>query len=394
MESAAPSTSSQALPRGALSALAGGYFTLAVASLSVVGLLGHMSEGLAVSKSAIAYLVTAFALTYAVAAPTLQIFAGDLDRRTLIMTGLCTIAVGAMLNAAAGSYELALAGRCIMAIGASVVGPMASAAGAGLVAPERRGAALGIVFAGFTVATVIGVPLTAFFGNMIGWRATMVLVAGLALCVALAVATTVPGGSRGARSSFRLIAEAVTSKRTGSALLVTLVQMAGQFVTFAVIAAYMVDRFGLAETAVPLILFLYGFGGIVGNLIATRLVDLLGPDRLILTSLLVTGLVLLMLQFAPGSAVIGVPLMFAWSVGGMLLYAPQRARLVGLAPESGNLLLALNASMLYVGMACGALLSGVLYQVSGAQYLALGSALLMLAATGSFLFSWRAAHQG
>jgi DHA1 family inner membrane transport protein len=94
-------------PRGALPALAGAYFTLAVGSLSVVGLLGPMSEGLSVSKSAIAYLVTAFALTYAVAAPLLQMLAGHLDRRTLILTGLCAIAIGTLINAAAPSYTAA-----------------------------------------------------------------------------------------------------------------------------------------------------------------------------------------------------------------------------------------------------------------------------------------------
>ena len=362
---------------------------MAVASLSVVGLLGHMFAGLAVSTSAVAYLVTAFALTYAVAAPTLQMLAGDLDRRTLILVGLCTISAGAITNALAWTYETALAGRCIMAIGASVVGPMASAAGAGLVAPERRGAALGYVFAGFTVATVVGVPLTAFSGDTVGWRATMMLIAGLALSVAFAVAVTVPGGSRGTKANFRAVANALTGKRTGLALIVTLFQMAGQFVTFAVIAAYMVDRFNLAETSVPLILFLFGVGGIVGNLIATRLVDVLGPERLILNSLLVTAAILMMLQFAPCNVVVGVLLMFAWSVAGMLIYAPQQARLVAVAPDSGNLLLALNASMLYAGMAAGALLSGLLYELNGAQYLALGSSLLMLVGTGAFLLSRR-----
>lgn len=381
-------------PRAALAALGGGYFTLAVASLSVVGLLGHMSAGLEVSKSAIAYLVTAFALTYAVAAPLLQMLAGHLDRRTLILTGLCTIAAGAVINAAAPSYEIALAGRCIMAIGASVVGPMASAAGAALVPPERRGAALGTVFIGFTIASVVGVPLTAFFGDQFGWRATLAMIAALAITVAFAVVLTVPGGNRGARASLSAVMGALIDRRTGSALLVTLLQMASQFVIFALLAAYTVERFGFAETAVPLILFLYGIGGITGNLIATRLADLVGPDRLILTSLLTTAGLFLILQVLPASQVLAIPVFFAWSVAGMLMYAPQQARLVGLAPEAGNLLLALNASCLYLGMAGGALLSGVLYDISGTEYLALGSALLMLLAGGAFLYSRQAAKSG
>lgn len=381
-------------PRGALAALGGAYFTLAVASLSVVGLLGPMAQGLSVSKSAIAYLVTAFALTYAVAAPALQMLVGHLDRRTLILTGLCAIAAGAVVNAAADTYEVTLAGRFIMAVGASVVGPMSSAAGAALVPPERRGAALGAVFAGLTIASVIGVPLTAFSGAMIGWRATLVLIAAVALAIALAVAATVPRGSRGVRASFGAVTGTLGDRMLGPALLVTLFQMAGQFTTYAVITAYTVARFGIDESMVPLVLFLYGIGGIVGNVIATRLVDMIGPDRLILTSLVSTAVLFLVIQFLPADPWTGIPLFFFWSVAGMLLYAPQQARLVGLAPQAGNLLLALNASGLYLGMAGGALLSGVLYDMSGPRHLALGSAVLMLMATGAFIHSRRAVRRG
>lgn len=377
-------------PPGALPALAGAYFTLAVASLSVVGLLAPMADGLSVGKPAIAYLVTAFALTYAVAAPSLQIAAGDLDRRTLILTGLGLIAAGALINAAAPTYEIALAGRIVMATGASVAGPMASAAGAALVGPERRGAALGTVFAGLTIASVIGVPLTAFSGTAIGWRPTMVLIACIAAGVAVAVAATLPRGSRGARASLRSVARAVGDRTLGPALLVTLFQMAGQFMTYAVIAAYMVDRFGIPGALIPLVLFLYGIGGIVGNVIATRIVDLIGPDRLILTSLVGTAALFLVIQILPADPWTAIPLFFAWSVVGMLLYAPQQARLVSLAPEAGNLLLALNAAGLYLGMAGGALLSGIFYEIGGPRYLALGSAALMLVATVAFLRSQRA----
>jgi len=381
-------------PRGALPALAGAYFTLAVGSLSVVGLLGPMSDGLSVSKSAIAYLVTAFALTYAVAAPLLQMLAGHLDRRTLILTGLCAIATGALINAAAPSYEVALAGRVVMAVGASVAGPMSSAAGVGLVSPERRGAALGTVFAGLTIASVIGVPLTAFSGAMIGWRATLVLIAVVALGIAIAVATTVPRGSRGVRASLNSVTSTLGDRKLGGALLVTLFQMAGQFTTYAVIAAYMVARFGIGESLVPAVLFLYGIGGIVGNVIATRLVDLTGPDPLILISLVSTAALFFVIQFMPADPWTGIPLFFVWSVAGMLLYTPQQARLVALAPHAGNLILALNASSLYLGMAGGALLSGLLYDMSGPGHLALGSAILMLLATGAFIHSRRAARQG
>ena len=374
-------------PRFALIALSGCYFTLATGSLSVVGLLGPMSAGLGVSEAAIAFLVTAFALTYAVAAPLLQMLIGAWDRRQIVLMGLVAIAGGAVVNAIAWSYEVATAGRILMAIGASVVGPVSSAAGAALVPPEQRGAALGTVFSGMTIATVLGVPLTAFLGDLIGWRATLIVIALLALAVATAIFLTVPAGSRGARASGRAIAATLTDRVLAPAISVTLFQMAAQFATYAVITAYLVQRFGVTVTLIPAALFVFGIGGIVGNWVATRLVDRVGPNRLILCSLASTAVIFSLIQAAPADPIIALMLMAGWSVSGMALFAPQQARLVALAPESGNLLLALNASAIYLGMAGGAALSGILYARSGSDHLALASAGLVALGIGAFLLS-------
>jgi predicted MFS family arabinose efflux permease len=156
----------------------------------------------------------------------------------------------------------------------------------------------------------------------------------------------------------------------------------------------MVAHFRIGEALVPAVLLLYGIGGIAGNVIASRLVDLIGPDRLILTSLVTTAVLFLVIQFMPADPWTGIPLFFLWSVAGMLLYAPQQARLVALAPDAGNLVLALNASGLYLGMAGGALLSGLLWQASEARHLAFGSAVLMVVATVAFLHSQRRVREG
>ena len=53
--------------------------------------------------------------------------------------------------------------------------------------------------------------------------------------------------------------------------MISLFQMAGQFTTYAVIAAYMGSRFGIDVSMVPAAVFLYGIGGIVGNAVSDSL---------------------------------------------------------------------------------------------------------------------------
>lgn len=384
-----PPEASDAPPRLALLALSCCYFTLAVASLSVVGLLKPMAAGLAVSESAIAYLVTAFALTYAVCAPVIQVIVGDWDRRVLILIGLGLIGCGSLITAFGEVYSVTVTGRFVMAAGAAVVGPMASAAGAALVPASRRGAALGRVFAGLTIAAVLGVPITAWLGAQIGWRATLVVIAGLAAAVALAVCLTVPGGARGTRSSARMVLGVLTDRTLAPALSVTLFQMAGQFATYAVVAVYLTQRFGMSGDLLPAALFTYGVGGVLGNILATRLVDRFGPDRLILGSLSMIGLVFLAQLVIPATPVIAFALMLVWAISGMVLFAPQQVRLMALAPERGTLLLALNGAGLYVGMAGGAALSGLLLERVGVSVLPAASAILISAAIIGYLLSRR-----
>lgn len=377
------------LPRAALSVLSACYFSLAIASLSVIGLLIPMREGLGVSASEIAFLVSVFSLTYAVSAPLAQVVVGDWDRRKLLMLGLGAIAVGTAMTAASSVYGLTVAGRMVMAVGAGVVGPMASAAGAAIVPAVRRGAALGHVFSGMTIATVLGVPVTAWLGDVLGWRGALWIVAAVAALTAVGVWRVVPVHAPGARAQMAEIGAVLADRVLAPAISVTGWQMAAQFVTYSVIAVFVVDRLGMDANWLPLILAGFGVGGIIGNMLATRLIDDMGPDRLIAVSLVVTGLAFVGLQVFGTLWWIGLFLSFVWSVAGLALFAPQQARLISLRPEAANLLLALNGAAIYVGMGVGSALGGVLLRISGTTWLAFGSAVLMGVALAAYRLSKR-----
>lgn len=376
-------------PNGSLAVLSACYFILAVASLSVIGLLVPMADGLKATESEIAYLVAAFSITNALAAPLLQTLVGDWDRRRLILLGLGAMAAGTVLTGIAEHYGTAVAGRMILAVGAAIVGPMASATGAALVDVSQRGMALGKVFAGMTVATVLGVPMTAIGGDLIGWRATLLVIASCAVLIAVAIWVVVPETPAGQRARLSNILDILADRILAPAIAVTAFQMAGQLATYAVIAVYLVEWLSMPAAWLPYALMTFGIGGILGNLFAMRMIDRVGPDVLILASLIGTGSVFVILQFAPPIAWISFGLLGSWAGASMVLFAPQQARLIGMRPEMANLLLALNGSAVYGGMAVGAAVGGYVYAVAGVYWLAPASAGFVLLALGSFLVSKR-----
>ena len=109
------------------------YFTMGTSSIAVVGLVHPIAAVLGVSKPDVAVLITVFAITFALAAPLLQVAAGSLPRRTLLLCGLVVLGTGCLLSALAPTYAGVVAARVLMALGAAAVGPVASGLGAGLV---------------------------------------------------------------------------------------------------------------------------------------------------------------------------------------------------------------------------------------------------------------------
>jgi len=346
--------------RFALPALSASYFMMGVCTLSVVGLLGPISRSFDVSPSKIALLVTAFALTYAVTAPLMQVLIGDWERRRMIEIGLITMAAGAAMAAISTGWWEMITARILMAVGGGLVGPMSSATGAAIVPPERRGAALSIVFAGMPAATVLGVPMSAWLGDVLGWRPVMGLVAALALAVLAAVRRTVPASPGGQRPLPRALLGTVEDRVLGPAVGVTFLQMAALFATYSLIPEFLARDFGVARSLMPFALAAYGIGGILGNILAGRFVQALGSERLIILSLLSLLAVFMGFLTVPSIPSIALVLTFLWGMAGMMMIAPQQARLVRLAPDTANLLLALNGSALYFGIASGSALASQL----------------------------------
>jgi MFS transporter, DHA1 family, inner membrane transport protein len=330
------------------------YFVMGTASIAVVGLVHNMAADLGVSKPDIAVLITVFALTFALAAPLLQVVSGSLPRRTLLLCGLSVMATGCLLSAMAPTYAGVVAARVLMALGAAAVGPVASGLGAGLVPPERQGHALAVVFGGMTLASVLGLPLTSWLGALLGWRSMYGGLALLSLLTAGTIALLVSDRRAAPGISLASVGQVFRQRATAWSVAMSVCHMAAQFALFALVAPFLQERYGVAPGLLSFALLVGGISGVAGNLLAGRLGDRLGASRSLRLTVIGMACASGALLVLPGLPWLGIAAYGFWSMSGMSFYAPQQKRLIGLAPELRNLLLALNASALYVGMSLGA----------------------------------------
>jgi len=197
----------------------------------------------------------------------------------------------------------------------------------------------------------------------------------------LLLAWRLPGGLIGAPVDLKTWADVGRNRMIILLLLITTLQMSGQFVIFTFMGPLLMKLTNAGPDAVGLVFAFYGVFGFVGIAIATRIVDSWGAYKtaLLFTTLMLTGVTGWALSAG------NYPLMACsvaiWGLGFASTNSMQQVRLVGAAPALASASVALNTSVLYIGQAVGSAVGGVLYArdlLHGAGYVAMSFIVLAL----------------
>ncbi len=346
-------------------ALLFGNFTIGCGVLVAAGTLNDLSRDLHVSISVAGQLITVAAVVLALAAPLLAAVVAGFDRRRLLALALLWYAAGHALSALMPDMAALLPMRAVSVLGAAVFTPQAAAA-IGVMAPAaRRGQAVAFVFLGWSLASVLGMPMGAWIGERFGWRWAFGLVALLAAGGAVWLWRAMPDGVRPAALSRASWARVFTHPALMLTVAVTALSAAGQFTLFTYFAPYYKQVLGASPEQIGLLFVCFGAAGVVGNVLVARHVDRLGAPRAVLLTLGAIALSLLLWPLADSLPLMAL-VMLPWALGCFSSNSAQQSRLVLAAPVLAPALIALNSSAMYAGQALGAASGGVI--VAGAGY--------------------------
>lgn len=376
------------LPRS-LWALMVGNFVIGTGVMAVPGTLNDISHSLQVSIPQAGLLITAGAILMGVGAPLFASLVAGWDRRRLLTLSLLWYALFMGISAFAPSYGWLLPLRVLAVIPPAIFTPQAAAC-VGLLVPDgQRGKAITFVFLGWSVASVLGMPLSAWIGGLFGWRWAFALVAVLALLVAGWVWRAMPDGIRPAALSRQAWAQTLGSPALMLAVGVTLLSAFGQFTLFAYFAPYHQQVLGLSAGMLSLLFLWFGAFGLTGNVLVSRRIDRLGAPRAVFITL--GGMALTLVLWPLGASVLWVQalVLVPWALGCFSANSAQQARLVHMAPALAPATVALNTSAIYGGQALGAALGGGLIAQGLMRQLHWFGLVLMLAAMA---LSWQAAR--
>ncbi|MFD9601181.1 MFS transporter [Streptomyces sp. NPDC059970] len=229
----------------------------------------------------------------------------------------------------------------------------ASSTAAVIAPPERRGRALAFVLGGLTLATALGLPVGTLIGRT-DWHITLWAVAGIGLLAAVGIAVGLPRVMLPAAAlSDRL--RPLKQGRVLALLAVTSLAFLGVYTLYTYIAPALREATGGNESPLTLILLVWGVGTLAGNIIAGRLVDRHDSTRVLAGTLVLATLALALTPLATRALVPTLVWAAVWGVTGGVIVVPQQHRLIALSPAAAPVLLGLNASALYIGVALGGL---------------------------------------
>ena len=375
-------------------ALLFGNFVIGTGVMVVPATLNELSSSLQVTVATAGQLISASAVVMCVGAPLLAALVAGWDRRRLLALSMLWFGALHFLSALMPSFIALLPVRMLAVIAAAVFTPQAAACVGLLVPVAQRGRAITFVFLGWSVASVLGMPMGAFVGGMFGWGSAFAMVGVLGLAGAFWVWRAMPDGIKPAALTLADWRETLRSPALMLCIAVTVLFSAGQFVLFSYFAPYYKQAIGITPVQLSLLFVWFGAFGFIGNMLMSRHIERIGAHRGVMIATGSMALSLLVWPLGTSlalAALVSVP----WALGCFSSNSAQQARLVGIAPALAAGSIALNSSAMYAGQALGAASGGALiaHDRMGMLHWA-GFALLLLAmAASAWAASYRTSHR-
>lgn len=345
-------------PHWLLFALAVGGFAIGTTEFATMSVLPYIAQGLHISEPKAGHLISIYAIGVVIGAPLIAVFAARFSRRSLLLILMAFFALAHLGTMLAPNYYSIMLFRFLSGLPHGAYFGVGALVAAAMVPPAKRTQAVGLMMIGLTIATTIGVPLSSWLAQAVGWRVIFLIVAVLAAVTVILVALFLPTSSmRGGASNALRELSALTNRQIWLTLAIGAIGFGGMFGIYAYMASALENITGMSAKIVPLVMCLYGVGMTLGNIIIPRLVGrhvMLGLGWLLVWSAAMLALYPFALHHPYWVCIQVVLIGMSGAIGTLL-----QIRLMDVAKDAQTLAAALNHSAFNAANALGPFLGGL-----------------------------------
>lgn len=367
-------------------------FAVGFTEFITIGLVSAMANDLQVDVTRIGLTVTTYAAGVVIGAPLLTALASGLSRKHLILIAMLVFSAGNIIAGLSESLLPLLFARLLSGLAHGVFFAVASSVATRLVAPERAGAALALVFGGVTVAMSLGVPIGTWLGTILHWQLIFLVIAGCGLIGSMGIATlmSAQAGEAATKGAGWRDLGVLFDRRLLAGASIPMLSYTGSFALYTYVSPILLDVTRVSVETASLTLLAYGLGAALGNVLGGKLTDSQGMDRasLILLAGVVVSLGLISFAFHASVAMIGLVALLGLTTYGAI--PPLQSRILMLAqrhqPQAMDVASGMNIAAFNAGVVVGSGIGGAVIPAMGLTALAPVGAAVALVSIGALLW--------
>ena len=331
-----------------------GTFVTGVAELIVGGILKPIADDLNVSIALAGQLISAYSIAFAIGAPILIALTPRIERKIMLIGSLALFIIGCLFSFWSTDYTMLMLSRLIVGLSAGVYTVVAFSSVAKLVPADQIGRAVGMVALGISCSMVLGIPIGIAITNWMGWQVIFAALALVTLIVMLLMIRLLPRIEGDAVVPFKKQFTVFRNPIIVSGLVFSFFISTSSSSMYSYVTPFMESILHMKADTVGYMMLVLGLCSVIGSRLGGAWVDQWGTARILYFGLAMMAGTMALLPLLKSSTLLGLIILCIWMLSMAMTIPAIQTYFIQQAPESSNLVLGLNTSVLHLGVAAGA----------------------------------------
>ncbi|WP_288384882.1 MFS transporter [uncultured Acinetobacter sp.] len=248
-------------------------FAIVTTELAPIGLLSALAHDLNQSEAITGLIVTGYGWVAAISALCSIVLLIRFPRKMVLMIMLLILAISNIIVAYSSSFNMIFSARIIGAIAHGSFWALIGAVAYSLVPKHQLGLATSIIFSGVSVASILGVPLASYLTQLSSWRLAFEFLGLLSFIVCILILLFVPKIPDQAPLASGFFKKVLQHSTLNRLFILTALIISSHFAAFTFIEPFLSQIAQLESGQITLLLLVFGLTGLIGNILAGKLID-------------------------------------------------------------------------------------------------------------------------
>lgn len=337
--------------------LALGTFGIGTTEFSVIGILPQIANAFSITIDKAGWLLSLFALIVAISGPFTVLLLSSFNKKKILLFVLGVFAISNIVCVFASSFNILLAVRSFPAFLHPLFWSIALSVAADTLSDGQSSKGVSIVFGGFTIASVIGVPIATLMASLFNWQSSFILCAIINVLSFLGILFFMPSINTIKKQTLASHTKILKKPILWISFLLSFFMIASMYSTYGYMADFLSKVTRMNGMQISSMLFVFGLAGVAGNWVAGKY---LGKNILITAFVFITALLFihLLLYFYGTYYILMILLIAIWGFVHTAGFLISNINLTSSATESPEFVNSIFTTCGNAAVTCGTLFGG------------------------------------